>query len=44
MKEMKTMFRRMKAQRGMPFWTISLRKVVSLKSSLRGEGVMIWGG
>ena len=41
---MKTMFRRMKAQRGMPFRTISLREVVSLKGSLRGEGVMVWGG
>ena len=38
MKEMKTMFRRTKAQRGTAFWIISLREVVSLKDSLRGQG------
>ena len=39
MKEMKTMFRRMKAQRGTPFRTVSLREVVSLKGSLRGNSM-----
>jgi len=38
MKEMKTMFRRMKAQRGTDFLIISLREVVSPRDSLRAWG------